>query len=133
MANKVKVDTRKLDQILGSVDGAVAEVIGEWADDVVADAKALAPVDKGDLRQSIYKRTLSENDVPAVGAGIARVELPEPKTLLSVTIGPSVVHGIHQELGTSKLSAQPYLAPAFKKNAAKLPVAKLGKAISHGK
>lgn len=63
---------------------------------IEGDARILAPVDTGALRNSI---TTSYRG----GAG---------STFMSAEIGPTVNYGIYQELGTSKMRAQPYLYPA---------------------
>ena len=62
------------------------------------DAVPLAPVDTGNLRDSItYK-----------------VDGDEGK------VGTNVEYAIHQEYGTKKMSAQPFLRPALDKNREKL-------------
>lgn len=110
--NKVKVDTRKLDQILRTVDEKTLAVVATIGGDVVEEAKSLAPVDQGDLRDSIYMRTPTENQRPNVNAESGNFDLPAPKDKASVTVGPSVMHGIYQEFGTNKMAAQPFMAPA---------------------
>jgi hypothetical protein len=135
MTNKVRVDTKKLNSILKSVDGETLAVIIEIADAVVRDAKSLAPVDEGDLRDSIYRRTAKENNMPALSGDVNRVELPAPETPLSVSIGPSVDYGIVIELGSTTHSARPYLSPAFRKHASRIESyrRKFGKAVGDGK
>jgi hypothetical protein len=134
MTNKVRVDTRKLNSILKSVDGDTLGVIVEIAGDVVKDAKALAPVDEGNLRDGIYFRTAKENRMPPLSGDVNRVELPAPETPLSVSIGPSVDYGIVIELGSTTHSAQPYLSPAFRKHASRIESyrRKFGKAAGDG-
>lgn len=132
--NKVKVDTKVLDKIMRNVDGDTLEVVEQIGADIVAEAKNLAPVDEGDLRDSIYMRTQTENNRPNVSAESGNFDLPAPKDKLSVTVGPSVMHGIYQELGTSKMAAQPYMAPAaakVKQNMGRYNKA-FGKAVSGG-
>ena len=58
-----------------------------------ATAQIYAPVDTGQLMGSMS----SESTHGGMGA----------------EIGPTAEHGIYQELGTSEMSAQPYLGPAF--------------------
>lgn len=75
--------------------GPLAEVVvAKGAHDVVADAQVLAPYEFGTLTASIGA------DVDA----------------LSFVAGPTVEYGEYQELGTSKMAPQPYLAPAFDRN-----------------
>lgn len=64
---------------------------------IEADAKALAPVDTGDLRESI--------STTIVGDGRSGV--------MAAEIGPTVEYGIFQEYGTSTQSGTPYMGPAF--------------------
>jgi HK97 gp10 family phage protein len=62
---------------------------------VAGQAVLLAPVDTGNLANSIDYRT---------------EETPQQAV---VTIGTPVEYGIYQELGTYKMAAQPYLTPAI--------------------
>lgn len=132
--NKVRVDTRKANNIMQKVDGAVLEVVEEIGAAVVEEAQRLAPVDKGDLRYSIYMRTPTENNRPHVDAESGNFDLPEPESKTSVTVGPSVMHGIYQELGTGEMAAQPYMAPAAAKVRQGIGKynGKFGKALSDG-
>lgn len=132
--NGVKVDTRKLDLIMKNLPKAILAVEEKIGADVVAVAKELAPVDEGTLQASIYMRTPDENDRPGVTADSGVFDLPAPKDKLSVVVGPSVGHGIWQELGTSKMAAQPYLAPAVAKVRANMPKyhRDYGKALGDG-
>lgn len=61
--------------------------------DIEADAKVAAPVDTGNLRNSIS----TEVDGDGMGG----------------VVGPTAEYGIYQELGTSVMGPQPYLGPAF--------------------
>lgn len=64
---------------------------------IEGDAKALAPVDTGNLRNSIS--TTVEGD------GRSRTMTGE--------VGPTADYGIYQEFGTSTQPGQPFLGPAF--------------------
>lgn len=66
-------------------------IMAAGAQRVVAAAQVKAPVDTGALKGSISA------DVDG----------------LSFEVGPTVEHGLYQELGTSEMPPQPYLAPAF--------------------
>lgn len=113
--NSVKVDTRKLDLIMRNLPTAILEVEEKIGAEVVKVAKELAPVDEGTLRASIYMRTPDSNERPNVTAESGNFDLPAPEDKTSVVVGPSVGYGVWQELGTSKMAAQPYLAPAVSK------------------
>lgn len=69
-------------------------VVQKVTSDIVRDAKILAPVDTGRLRDSIGHTDTSTADT------------------ISSEIGPTVNYGEFVELGTSRMNAQPYLGPA---------------------
>lgn len=91
------------------VEPVAQRIIAKTAFDVVATAQQLAPVEFGVLKASISA------DIDG----------------LSFEAGPSVEYGIYQELGTSEMSAQPYLGPAFDRHepAAVEAIAQLGERI----
>lgn len=134
MSVKTKVDTTKLNNIIKHSDGNTAEVVHTIGLAVVAEAQVLAPKDTGALAASIYMRTRNTNDMPGIATDVVRVELPEPKTKTSVTVGPSVEYGIVQELGSVKQSAQPHLLPAINRIAKNLKqyAKQMGKTITDG-
>lgn len=132
--NKVKLDTKKLDKIMHNLPKAIQEVEEKIGKEVVSVAKSLAPVDEGTLKSSIYMRTPDKNERPNVSSESGNFDLPEPKDKLSVVVGPSVGHGIWQELGTSNMAAQPYLAPAVSQVRSNLSkfYNEYGKALNNG-
>lgn len=65
--------------------------------DVAEDARRMAPVDTGTLRDSI--------DAEVSGSG----------TEIVVRVGSNVDYAVYVEMGTSEQSAQPYLRPAVTK------------------
>ena len=78
----------------------IAKAITTGAADISRDAKKLAPVRFGDLRRSIRF-------------------IVNKKKLMAI-IGSPLEYSIYQELGTSKMRAQPYLQPALDKNRSKI-------------
>ena len=76
------------------------QVIGKTAADISADAKSYVPVDTGNLKNSIGYDTFNTG-------GEAGAE-----------IGPTANYGMHVEMGTSRMSPQPYMAPAFNRRVA---------------
>lgn len=62
------------------------------AEDIEARAKEEAPVDTGNLRNSIKTESSSDG--------------------LSAAVGTHVEYGIYQEFGTYKMPAHPYMRPA---------------------
>lgn len=77
-----------------------ARVIRKTAFDIEASAKTAAPVDTGNLRNSIG------TDISNGG--------------LTAVIGPGAAYGIYVELGTSRMAAQPFLGPAYDRHSGPL-------------
>ena len=109
MNSRVTTDTTRLNRLIDRIPVNRKKAIKAVGFRVEALAKMKAPVDLGNLRNSIYMRSSEENPV----SEIATEELPKPPES-SVYIGPSVEYGIYQELGTSVMDAQPYMLPALR-------------------
>jgi hypothetical protein len=109
-STRVYTDTTRLNRLIERIPGNTETVIKTIAFMIEALAKMKAPVDTGALRSSIYVATHQSNNPPSE----ATESLPNPSTRFSAVIGPSVEYGIHQELGTSQLDAQPYMIPALR-------------------
>lgn len=92
----VVIDTAILDGLVAAAPGKAKAAVLQGAYMIEADAKQLAPVDTGALRNSIESEQ---------GEGISAV------------VHDGVEYGIWQELGTSKMAAQPFMIPALEKNA----------------
>ena len=87
---------RDLHSAAGRVGRDMANVIRKGAADIQRDAKILAPVDTGNLRNSISTTITGDGRT----------------NRMSAEIGPTANYGIYLEFGTSKMRAQPYLFPA---------------------
>lgn len=87
---KLAVDLGQAD---AKVTGLVSKAIAKTALDIEADAKALAPVDTGLLKNSI------SSDIKP----------------MSAEIGPSTHYAHFVEHGTSRMAAQPFMGPAFER------------------
>lgn len=109
MKTRVTTDTTRLNRLIDRIPGNRKTAIKAVGFRVEALAKMKAPVDLGNLRNSIYMRSSEENPV----SELATEELPKPPES-SVYIGPSVEYGVYQELGTSVMDAQPYMLPALR-------------------
>lgn len=96
--NRLAVD---LDVAAGAVGADVATAIRRSAFAVERDAKAFAPVDTGNLRNSI------STDITGDG------RFGE----MSAEIGPTADYGHYVEHGTSTQAPQAYLGPAFDRQA----------------
>ncbi|MDJ0321831.1 HK97-gp10 family putative phage morphogenesis protein [Pseudarthrobacter sp. PS3-L1] len=88
-------------------------VVMKTAKDIEGTAKTMAPVDTGNLKNSI---------------GVERTGD------FSAEIGPTANYGIYLELGTSRMAPQPFMAPAFDKHlpAFEQAVAQLGEDALNG-
>ncbi len=91
MAITVKVTSNRLSALSKKFLSGVRAAVSDTAHAIEADAKQRAPVDTGLLRSSIQARKIGDAEaVVEVGAD----------------------YGVHQEYGTHKMSAQPFLTPA---------------------
>jgi HK97 gp10 family phage protein len=89
---RVTLETKILDSIIAECDKEAAAIVKAGAFAVEGQAKTKAPVDTGALKSSLEAE---ENGSP-----------------LRWWVHDGVEYGIYQELGTSKMSAQPFLVPA---------------------
>lgn len=81
----------------GSRAGRLANTaVRKTAHDIAADAKSFAPVDTGNLKNSIG------TDATAIGGG----------GNYEAVIGPTASYGVFLETGTSRMAAQPFMGPA---------------------
>lgn len=104
----VNIDTSQV-RALGSriasagprIGGRAAAALRKTAMDIEADAKALAPVDTGNLQNSISAAITGDGRFGSMTA----------------EIGPTAEYGIYQEFGTSVMGAQPFMGPAFDRRA----------------
>lgn len=74
---------------------------------VTNQAKALAPVDKGQLRGSIMWKGTKKSGGLTDGSKLT----VRPKS--GYIVGSATEHAVYQEFGTRKMSAQPFLRPAI--------------------
>ena len=87
----VRLDTAKLDRIIATFPREAEGVVKSGAYAVTGKAMSLAPVDTGALKNSLH----------AAKAGD-----------LLWWSGDGVDYGIYQEMGTSRMSAHPFMRPA---------------------
>jgi HK97 gp10 family phage protein len=87
---------------LGAVSAAAVRLarvaVERTAYAIEADAKALCPVDTGNLRSSISTTVFA----------------------LSAEVGPTAAYGGYVEEGTAHMGPQPYMGPAFDRRAPEL-------------
>jgi HK97 gp10 family phage protein len=81
---------------------------------VTAQAKSLAPVDKGQLRNSImYRTSKKEGGFNSDGGESAPSQLTEQPKAGGGVSGSNLLHAIYNEFGTRKMAAQPFLRPSI--------------------
>jgi HK97 gp10 family phage protein len=90
----------KMEAYKRQVRAAAAETLAAHAEQVADDARALAPVDSGALRDSI--QVVKTDD-------------------LHYTVEVTVPYAAEVELGTANQAAQPFLFPAFEATRNELP------------
>ena len=110
------IDLTGMDDVLAALDAKIAQIeagaevaIAEAVEGTLADSQATVPFDAVTKHESGYVH-LSES---------AEREIDGLEG--SVTYGTD--HAWYVDLGTSKMAAQPYLEPAFERNAKKLKAA----------
>ncbi len=91
------------DKIVNRVNTALQVAMKRAVLMIEADAKRLVAVDTGRLRASIT------NQVRQI-----------TRDVIEGRIGSNLSYSAYQELGTSKMPAQPYLRPALEKNFPKI-------------
>lgn len=140
---EIGINTDNLLLALKKTDDVCVKVLKMWGMDLESAAKKLCPVDTGLLRNSItwaiagsgvnnssynsnevHKSTEATKKAGTSGksvnpvktgsySGQAPADHGSPR---SVYIGSNVVYAPFQELGTSKMKAQPFLRPAIENN-----------------
>lgn len=89
----IKIDTRLLDKITAEMRPKASEVVSKYGWAIAGEAAKNAPLDTGALRASILSESSLVSD-------------------LSFVVQDGVEYGVHQEFGTSKMPAHPFLLPA---------------------
>lgn len=126
-ATKLRIDTKQLDKIVKNLDTSTEKVIRAVALEIESGAKQAAPVDTGALRSSIYTVTKKEDGyekarsvVDGINARVATAAHPKPSGKVIAHVGPCVEYAAYVELGTSKMSARPYLMPAVEREVTRI-------------
>jgi HK97 gp10 family phage protein len=100
----VSLDTSLLDAMSAEIEDKASLLIEDVGNEIVGDVLQLVPVDTGELANSY----LEESGMTGK---------------LTFTIRDGVPYGIFQELGTSKMAAQPHVIPAIEAGEAELVTA----------
>jgi HK97 gp10 family phage protein len=88
----IKLDTKVLDKIIAQQVDEAGRIVRGAAFSIEGHAKNKAPVDTGALKSSLTAE--------------------KKRGVLRWWVHDGVEYGIYQELGTSRMSAQPFLIPA---------------------
>lgn len=107
MSFKVYAELQYVDP-LPSIEETLRSTLLEIADNVVAQAKSLCPVDTGELRNSIGWEMEGKS-----GGFEGDHKLDTPSEPLTCYVGSNVTYAIYQECGTRYMAAQPYMRPAI--------------------
>ena len=91
MPATVKLDLSKLEALSRSAPERVDQAIAKIADDTLAQAQVRCPVDTGNLKNSLH--------------------VEPPKRLGERRVSDGTEYGVYVELGTSRMSAQPFMLP----------------------
>jgi len=115
----LKLDTKEADRILQVLDKNKKKLGKLIAFEIEGEAKRRAVRATGAMSNSIYTVTQDEDGYTAAsnsatGANSKAETAPHPKPRGNViaNVGPAVIYAEFVELGTSKMSAQPFLVPA---------------------
>ncbi len=102
---------RKLQAMQAQVKAEVQASLEQSGAEMVATARALAPVDEGELRDSIVMSKPGELTPLYGGGGQRKVG----DLAVRVTAGDARTrYAFHIEAGTSKMAARPYFWPAYR-------------------
>lgn len=127
MANEINVTfTSNKEEYEKALDLVAEKVLTMWGMQAESAAKRLCPVDTGLLRNSITYAVAGEGvanptyrsntgDKSGSYQGEAQADNGGAR---HVYIGSNVEYAPYQELGTAKMTAQPYLRPAIEQNRA---------------
>lgn len=109
IGGRIVWDDAALHELIDSPTGPVARDLAAKAEKVTQEAKRLAPVSPhgSNGRASGYLRSQIGWDIGVDAEGIY-ADISSPA--LSIEGAP---YGLFQEVGTSKMAAQPYLRPAL--------------------
>ena len=117
--------TSNLPEYQKELDEVIEKVLTMWGMQGESAAKRLAPVDTGLLRNSITyalaghgaaTTSYKDNAGDKSGTYSGQAESDKENTPRHVHIGSNVEYAIYQELGTSKMKAQPFLRPGIEQN-----------------
>lgn len=130
MDNGLSKLQRRLAAIPQAVRDAVKPALVKSADEIAAGARQFAPIDEGDLRDSIVVTPPGGTTPPYSQPGGSH---KVPDNAVAITVGNTAVRYAHLvEYGTRQAGAQPFFWPAyrlFRRRAANRIKRAIGKAV----
>ena len=90
---KVVIETKALDKLTAEMKPKAAKIVKTYGNMMTSTAITLAPVDTGNLINTISSNSQMVDE-------------------LTYRIQDATEYGIFQEIGTSKMAAQPFIVPA---------------------
>lgn len=90
----IRIDTSVLDKITAEIEPKAAQTVNKYGIAITGEAAKFSPVDTSALRNSITSESHMVDN-------------------MTFRVQDGVEYGIFQELGTSKMAAQPFLVPAI--------------------
>jgi len=102
----------KFDEFSEQLMKALGQVVRKTAFDVQAHAQSKAPVDTGNLRNSIYTKTSEGSTYPGTAGEHLLADQTGDADEMTAYVAVAANYGIYQELGSTRTPAQPYLGPA---------------------
>jgi HK97 gp10 family phage protein len=132
-ASLAKFKKGLIDRLPKEITKAAAGAIHEGAQTVAAMARRLAPVNDGDLRDSIGFDVAPDALSAVVYAGDVEVEIgAKGKRRVTRKHRHKAFYAWFQEFGTVKMNARPFFFPAYRANRKRI-MANLSKAIRKAK
>lgn len=103
---------QRLNAIPQDVKAALEPALLKQAETIASTMQTLAPVDQGDLRDSITVTGPGQSTPPYSQPGGAQIV---PDNAVAITVGEETVRYPHLvEYGTAKTPAQPFFWPAYR-------------------
>ena|SRR5215471_16329254 len=115
----------KFPEIAAAFGQVAQDLVDKVATDVEETAQQNCPVDTGFLRDTIYVRTYTRSDYKGGGRVSKKAKqsgsytlksVPQPPNQYTAYVAVGASYGAFVELGTVKMSAQPFFFPAVEAN-----------------
>jgi HK97 gp10 family phage protein len=120
MADRVIVLLDRIPEVSEHLHVALAKIIKTAAFNIEARAKNEAVVDTGAMRAAIYTVTRNSSGYSSAAAQAEslqpgapmQTEVPPPEKDTSAVVHAGMNYSVYVEYGTTKMAAQPFIAPA---------------------